>query len=200
MFTTSKKEMRVSFLIAITFMFSSILGANPLDAKQDGSTKNKATEIKPRATKTNETEADKIKVELTLPALNVNPYHNPFVAVWLETPERKYVTTIALWANDMEWYKDLRQWWRQAGRSKQPYDSVTGATKKPGTYTVRWSGKDGNNNLVPPGTYIIKVEASREEGGREYLKTQITIDQQGQILMQGQSELGPVTVDIINSI
>lgn len=36
--------------------------------------------------------AAELEIELTLPDLDVQPYHRPYVAVWLETPERKHVT------------------------------------------------------------------------------------------------------------
>ena len=138
--------------------------------------------------------SDKLEIQLSLPKLNVNPYHRPYVAIWLETPKRQLVTTLALWADDKEWYKDLRQWWRKAGRSKQAFDSVTGATKKPGNYTINWNGLDTQGNAIPPGEYVLKIEASREEGGREYLKTKLTINQQGQFKLKGKTELGPISI------
>jgi hypothetical protein len=137
---------------------------------------------------------DKVLIEITIPDLDVNPYHKPYVAVWLETPQRQYVTTITLWADDMEWYKDLRQWWRKAGRSKQSVDGVTGATKKPGNHQSIWTGNDANGNRVPAGSYLLNVEASREEGGREFIKTQIIIDQQGHLSLAGKRELGQVSI------
>lgn len=137
---------------------------------------------------------DKVLIEITIPDLDVNPYHKPYVAVWLETPQRQYVTTITLWADDMEWYKDLRQWWRKAGRSKQSVDGVTGATKKPGTHQIIWTGNDANGNRVPAGSYLLNVEASREEGGREFIKTQIIIDQQGHLSLAGKRELGQISI------
>ncbi len=42
-------------------------------------------------------QSPQLEIELTLPELDVQPYHRPYVAVWLETPERKHVTTLALW-------------------------------------------------------------------------------------------------------
>jgi hypothetical protein len=140
--------------------------------------------------------ASKMTIDVTIPELNVNPYHRPYVAVWLEDVDRKYVTTIALWADDMEWYKDLRQWWRKAGRSQQPFDGVTGATKKPGKYKISWSGQDAFGKSIVPGQYLLKIEASREEGGREFIKTKITIDQQSHITLQGNHELGPIVVSV----
>ena len=140
---------------------------------------------------------DKLHIELTIPELQVNPYHKPYVAIWLEQENRQYVTTIALWADDMEWYKDLRQWWRKAGRSQLPFDSATGATKKPGTYQIDWSGKDNQGKSVPAGTYYLKIEASREEGGREFVKTKVHIDKKNQLTLAGSKELGQINIQIV---
>ena len=137
---------------------------------------------------------NKLLIDIAIPELDVNPYHKPYVAVWLETPKREYVTTITLWADDMEWYKDLRQWWRKAGRSEQTFDGVTGATKKPGNYQIEWAGKDMDGKPVVAGTYLLNVEASREEGGREFIKTKITINQQGRISLSGKRELGQISI------
>lgn len=142
----------------------------------------------------NELTDSKLVIDVTIPELDVNPYHKPYVAVWLETPKRQYVTTITLWADDMEWYKDLRQWWRKASRSKQSFDGVTGATKKPGNYQITWSGKDANGKTVPAGSYLLNIEASREEGGREFIKSKITIDQQGHVSVIGKRELGQISI------
>lgn len=136
----------------------------------------------------------KLQIELTIPQINTNPYHRPFVAVWLEKENRQYVTTLALWANDMEWYKDLRQWWRKAGRSNQPFDGVTGATKKPGKYQINWSGKDAYGKTVNAGHYLLKIEAAREEGGREFIKSKVTIDENGKMTISGTSELAQVFI------
>lgn len=138
----------------------------------------------------------KLAIDVTIPELNVNPYHRPYVAVWLESEDRMYVTTIALWADDMEWYKDLRQWWRKAGRSIQSFDAVTGATKKPGKYSIQWTGKDLSGETISPGNYVLKLEASREEGGREFIKTKIKIDQQGQFTLVGKHEFAQINVSI----
>lgn len=142
--------------------------------------------------------ASKIHAEITIPSLDVNPYHKPYVAVWLEKPNRKYVTTLALWADDMEWYKDLRQWWRKAGRSQQPYDGVTGATKKPGRYQITWSGKDAYDQVIPTGNYLLNVEASREEGGREFIKIPIVLNEKNELVVQGEHELGKITLTLSN--
>ncbi|WP_252181808.1 DUF2271 domain-containing protein, partial [Pseudoalteromonas sp. S4491] len=60
--------------------------------------------------------APSLTVDVTLPDLDVAPYHRAYVALWLETPERKAVSTFALWVDNAEWYIELREWGRNAGR------------------------------------------------------------------------------------
>lgn len=118
-----------------------------------------------------------VSIHFTLPKLDVSPYHRPYVAVWLETPKRRYVTTIALWADDAEWHKDLRQWWRRASRSPASFDSVTGATRRPDAHQIHWQGRDLNNEIVPGGEYLLNIEVVREEGGRDFIRQPITLNQ-----------------------
>jgi hypothetical protein len=61
--------------------------------------------------------ANEIKIVLELPKLDVDPYHKPYIAIWIETPDRKAINTIALWVEKDTWFKDLRQWWRKIGRA-----------------------------------------------------------------------------------
>ncbi len=74
--------------------------------------------------------ASQISVELTIPKIDSQPYHKPYIAIWLETRKRKGLHTLAFWHEQSDWFKDLRQWWRKIGQKKSPaYDQVTGATK-----------------------------------------------------------------------
>ncbi len=114
----------------------------------------------------------KITVELTLPQLDAHPYHKPFVAVWLETTERQPVETIAIWYDDAEWLKDLRQWWRKLGRKQHAsnaLDGLSGATQKPGTHTITWQGETSLKQA------FLNIEVSREEGGRSYHREAIDL-------------------------
>ncbi|WP_137168400.1 DUF2271 domain-containing protein [Salinimonas lutimaris] len=122
--------------------------------------------------------ADEVKI--TLPQLNVAEYHAPYVAVWLADSRKKRVEDIAVWYDvDMKddegekWLKDLRLWWRRSGRTlDMPVDGVSGATRRPGEYTI-----DLHNSLSaqPAGDYILYVEAARELGGREVLEIPISL-------------------------
>ncbi len=136
------------------------------------------------------------KITINIPALDVNPYHKPYVAVWLETLDRQYVTTIKLMADDQEWYKDLRQWWRKVGRANINVDGVTGATKRPGTVTLHWNGLNEKQQKVPEGEYFLNVESSREEGGRDFTRKKITIGQNNTYSIDGKTEFGDINIHV----
>lgn len=135
----------------------------------------------------------RIDLELTLPNLQAQPYHKPFVAVWLETTEREPLETLAIWYDDAEWLKDLRQWWRRLGRSQYAsgeFDGVSGATKKPGTHPIRWQGK------IPSQKAFLNIEVVREEGGRSYYRQPIEFLHAADYVVSGSHELGETRVRI----
>lgn len=140
-----------------------------------------------------------LKVQLTLPEINEQPYHRPYVAVWVETPKRKPVHTLAFWREQPDWFKDLRQWWRKIGRKNTPnYDAATGATRKPGTYTLIWDGKLASGNILAAGEYVLHVESAREKGSREYVRLPFTytLNKESQFSTSGKTELGNITLFI----
>ena len=128
-------------------------------------------------------------VELEIPAMQTAEYHRPYVAIWVEDAQRQQVAQLALWLEQEKWHRDLRSWWRRGGRKLAlPIDGVSGATRKPGSYTIEQAA------ALPPGEYVLNVEAVREVGGREHLR--IPFSWSGQRLqdsVQGESELGRIT-------
>ena len=144
--------------------------------------------------------AETVEITVTVPEIDTNPYHRPYVAVWVETMEREGVHTIAVWHEQEEWLRDMRQWWRKLGRKKQPsYDAVTGATRKPGRYSVNWDLKDAEGKTIPAGEYYISVEAAREEGGRGYFRQKVVLgeNKKQEYSLPGEIELGEVAIKII---
>ncbi len=141
-----------------------------------------------------------ISIELVIPKLSISPYHRPYLAVWLETEQRQGVHTIALWFEGREWLKDMRQWWRKQGQAKKrtAFDGVTGATRKPGTYRITKDGLDTQGNPIPAGVYFLNLEASRENGGREFLRQKVVLGSNTSktYTLSGSSELGKVTISI----
>lgn len=142
--------------------------------------------------------ADQIQIQFDVPALQVDPYHRPFVAVWLETPQRKAVQTLAVWYDKNDWLKDMRQWWRKLGRyDSEQYAAVTGATPKPGRHQVVWNSATSMPK-VPAGEYYLLFEAAREAGGRDFVRQKIKLGHPAlqHYELKGQFELGNITIDI----
>lgn len=139
----------------------------------------------------------KLTISFTLPKLAVSPYHRPYVVVWLEAPSRKYISTLALWADDVQWHKDLRQWWRRVGRQAPDYDAVTSATRKPGPYNLTWQGELPDGTSLPSGEYLVNVEVSREEGGRSYFRQAFSWDgNAAEFNLADKGELHDLTIQI----
>lgn len=141
--------------------------------------------------------AKEIGINLELPAIAAEPYHRPYVAIWLENSDRKAVATVALWWQKDTWLKDLRQWWRKVGRDgTEGIDAYTGATRKPGNYTLKWAPVDTKGKALPPGKYILNFEASREEGGRDHVKQEIELGKASEFKIPATKEIGAITINV----
>lgn len=144
--------------------------------------------------------AQELAVTVEIPRLEVAEYHAPYLAMWLEDTDGA-ATSLAVWYDvDLKneegetWLKDLRQWWRRAGRSTDmPVDGVSGPTRPPGAHDAEFS-----LSALAPGEYAFVIEAAREVGGRELLRTPIALpaDAQSVFKLQGEHELGLVTVTV----
>jgi hypothetical protein len=118
-------------------------------------------------------------VTIAIPRLKVAEYHRPYVAFWVEKAGAR-AKTVAVWydydmkANEgTKWLRDVRQWWRAAGRSMTfPANGITGATKAPGTHKISFTR--AQLGAMAPGQYTLVVEAAREVGGRELLRIPFT--------------------------
>lgn len=149
-------------------------------------------------------QAANFTVSVEIPELNVAAYHRPYVAIWLERPDRSVAADLAVWYDTEEgegtkWLKDLRQWWRRSGRDHSyPIDGVSGATKPVGTHTLTFDGKTAPLAGLAPGEYGLVVEAARELGGREQLRLPFSWPpaQAEQKSAQGKHELGRVDLDL----
>ncbi|SFH10841.1 DUF2271 domain-containing protein [Pedobacter insulae] len=126
--------------------------------------------------------------------------HRPFAAIWVENEDRKSVRNLALWYNKTKWVPDLRNWYRINGEvfkaDKANYASVTGATRSPGKYTIKWDGKDDKGNLVPQGKYTIMIESSKEHGTDEIIRQPLELRKAAKkVTIAGNVEISNVTFD-----
>lgn len=150
--------------------------------------------------------AAELKVEVEIPRLQVAEYHRPYVALWLEQPDKSHVANLAVWYdlklkdNEGEkWLKDMREWWRRSGRSlDMPVDGVSAATRAVGTHSLTFTDDNAPLNDLPAGDYRLVVEAAREVGGRELLRLPFSWppEKTETHQAQGESELGSITLEL----
>jgi hypothetical protein len=150
--------------------------------------------------------AAQLAVSVELPRMTVAEYHRPYVAMWIETPDQTAVKTLAVWYEVNKkggepattWLKDMRQWWRRAGRSlEMPADGVSGPTRAPGRHQMVFGPAQLGG--LKPGSYNLVVEAAREVGGREVVKAPFAWPPAGggkTSTAKGASELGAVSVAV----
>ena len=147
-----------------------------------------------------------LELSLEIPRLTVAEYHRPYVAVWIENPDKTAVKTLAVWydvklknSEGEKWLKDMRQWWRRAGRDMSlPADGVSAATRAPGKHQVVFKGGAAPLGKLPAGQYNLVVEAAREVGGVEVLRAPFQWPPKARATSsaQGSSELGAMSVTV----
>lgn len=144
-----------------------------------------------------------LNVSVEIPRLNVAEYHRPYVALWIETPDQTAVRTLSVWyginvkgaEEGSTWLKDMRTWWRKAGRSLTlQADGVSGPTKAPGKHQLTF--KAAQLGKLAPGQYTLAVEAAREVGGREVVRVPFSWPPKAPATAssKGSAELGVVSV------
>ena len=145
-------------------------------------------------------------VTVEIPRLKVAEYHKPYVAIWVEAPDASAAATLAVWYetglkedHGARWLKDMRQWWRKAGRAMSfPADGISGATRAPGPQKLVFSGAKDPLSKLAPGQYTLVVEAAREVGGNETVRVPFAWGgKPGKpATVSGAAELGAVTVAV----
>jgi len=146
--------------------------------------------------------AGQLTATVEIPQLDVAEYHRPYVAIWIEGPDRSVTTNVGVWydvkmAKDegITWLKDLRQWWRKSGRELDlPLDGVSGPTRPVGVHVVKIP--EALTAKFADGEYNLVVEAAREVGGRELVRVPFTWSKTPAIdaTVRGERELGAVTL------
>jgi hypothetical protein len=147
-----------------------------------------------------------LTVKFELPQLNVAEYHKPYVAIWIERADQSVANTLAVLYDvkkrdnaGTKWVKDLRTWWRKAGRDVTlQMDGVSGATRTAGVQTLTIPAARAGLDKLPAGDYRLVIEAAREAGGRELVRVPFTWQPNGKVAASaaGKEELGAVSVAI----
>ena len=125
-----------------------------------------------------------IDVIINKPSSTGRGYRRPYVAAWLTDKDGFPVRTILLWvqqdAKGRRWVADLRKWnaddrIRGIVDDKDLVDAVSGPTRSAGNHKVSWDGLDDNGEPLPPGTYMLHVEAAREHGTYQIIREKLEL-------------------------
>ena len=147
-----------------------------------------------------------LTVKFDLPQLNVAEYHKPYVAIWIESADQNVAANLAVLYDmkkkdngGIKWLKDLRQWWRKAGRDLTlPIDGVSGATRATGEQSMTFGPARTQFDKLPAGDYKLVIEAARESGGRELVRLPFSLPLKAKqnASAQGKEELGAVSLQM----
>jgi len=103
---------------------------------------------------------------------------NPYIAVWVEDDDGELVDTLALWflqsRKGSRWLPDLIRWSSVDG-SETTVNAVSGATRRPGDYSLAWDGTDINGSPATQGEYFICIESAREHGPHSLIREPLTL-------------------------
>ncbi|MCL2918999.1 DUF2271 domain-containing protein [Shewanella litorisediminis] len=114
-----------------------------------------------------------MQLELSLKEIATGQYHRPYTAIWVENSRGESVKTLALWVqhDGHKWFKDIRRWWRKAGRDNPAMvDAVSSATRPAGKYHLDWDLSNDEGKPLAEGDYQLFIEVVREHGGRELIR------------------------------
>ena len=104
------------------------------------------------------------------------PMRNPYVAVWIEDGAGALVKTVALWHEDHggqdRWLSEMKAF---SVLGAADAETVSSATRQPGTYSVQWDGSTLEGGRAPAATYRLLIEAAREHGPYELLQTDLAL-------------------------
>ncbi len=140
-------------------------------------------------------------INLEISAQQQNFAKRPYVAVWVEDENHTPVRAISLWHEKERYMNELKSWYLKYRDlftgDKEFHKSITSATRSAGKYSVKWDGKDDKGNMVKPGKYTIKIEASREHGTYQLMRQDIEWDEKTpqQINITGNIEIASASLD-----
>ncbi len=101
---------------------------------------------------------------------------NPYIAVWIENSAGDLVKTVALWHEDHggqdRWLSEMKAFSALGAADAQ---TVSSATRQPGTYSVQWDGSTAQGSRAVTGSYRLMIEAAREHGAYELVQQDLSL-------------------------
>ncbi len=145
--------------------------------------------------------AYELTINLELSRIQDARARRPYVAVWIEDPEKFPVRTLALWFQRDRWLPELKAWYRDdraraSSEGKDITSSLSSATRPPGKYKLKWDGKDNKGNLVKAGKYTVCIEVAREHGTYQIARREMDFNGTPQeIQIPGNTEFASASLD-----
>ena len=102
--------------------------------------------------------------------------NNPYIAVWIENADGDLVKTVSLWykSRESKYLNELQRWFT-LDHDADDFETVSGATKVAGSYSVAWDGTDLDGAPVQAGDYFVCIEAAREHGPYELVRGPVSL-------------------------
>lgn len=117
-----------------------------------------------------------LDIQFTVATKATGRVKRPYVAVWIEDAGGKTVRNLVVWVQqnrmNPRWLAELRRWTRE---NSSLLDTVSSATRNPGTYAVAWDGKNDKGTQLPQGDYYVCIEATREHGPYSLVREKVTV-------------------------
>ncbi|MEM9207935.1 MAG: DUF2271 domain-containing protein [Pseudomonadota bacterium] len=131
----------------------------------------------------------------TIPKIESGKYRRPYVALWLSDEQRRPVRNLLILGESERWAQENTRWWRAVGRDNGSLlHGYARATRRPGTYTVVWDGRDDHGRPVEGQRFRLHLEAAREHGDHTYTSIDIDITEQKGAELAADGELGDVSI------
>jgi hypothetical protein len=96
--------------------------------------------------------------------------------VWIEDSSGELVKTVALWHEDRggqdRWLSEMKAF---SELNAADAETVSSATRQPGTYSVVWDGSTLKGTRALAGTYRLFIEAAREHGPYELIQQDLSL-------------------------
>lgn len=114
-----------------------------------------------------------LQVSFTFQAAGGGRVESPYIAVWIEDDTGELVQTVSLWykADESKYLNDLKRWNSKNNRTTM----TTGATRRPGSFSVAWNGTNLDGIPVTDGEYYVCIEAAREDGPYQIIREAVPI-------------------------
>ncbi|MEM7079042.1 MAG: DUF2271 domain-containing protein [Pseudomonadota bacterium] len=132
-----------------------------------------------------------LELEFEIPSFQSGRYRRPYVAIWITNPERRVVRNLLLLGESQRWARENSRWWRQVGRrDENVLIGLARPTRRPGTYTVGWDGRDDFGQRVDAHNLTLHIEAAREHGAKDYLTLPLDASTPQPVERAAQGEIG----------